>query len=129
MIDGSWGRCLFPYRCVVSGSKVGTRAILYDRQTGRTVRETEDVFRNVGELKIIREVVFMKVWAEVDPSLNPALLGKTWFLPIGSGFQSPMANTKSWSALERLFNLHEARSGDVDQRPWNFRVDENEVSV
>jgi hypothetical protein len=36
-------------------SKVGTRAILYDRQTGRTVRETEDVFRNVGELKIIRD--------------------------------------------------------------------------
>jgi hypothetical protein len=55
MIDGCGGRCLFPYRCVVSRSKVGTRAILYDRQTGRTVRETEDVFRNVGELKIIRD--------------------------------------------------------------------------
>jgi hypothetical protein len=93
MIDGSWGRCLFPYRCVVSGSK-GTRAILYDRQTGRTVRETEDVFRNVGELKIIREVVFMKVWLR-SILLNPALFGKGVVLPIGSGFQSPMANTKS----------------------------------
>jgi hypothetical protein len=43
------------------------------------------------------EIVFMKVWAEVDPPLlNPALLGKGVVLPIGSGFQkSLMANTKS----------------------------------
>jgi hypothetical protein len=54
MIDGSWGPAPVPIQ-VHPRSKVGTRAILYDRQTGRTVRETEDVFRNVGELKIIRD--------------------------------------------------------------------------
>jgi hypothetical protein len=38
-------------------------AILEDRQTGLTVREAEDVFRNVCDRFSTREVSFVKVGA------------------------------------------------------------------